>query len=84
MKFIEDLDGKVKRRKKQDSVRQVKNNPKMYRFSIGSLGASRLVFYDYFDDAAKAHIYLEEYLKKHNSKEDIKNKTHDGIDWDSV
>ena len=69
--------------RKRDYIRQVKGNPKLFKFSIGSIGTTRDVIYKEFDgDVTTAHIrakiWFENYLKFMNREID---KNEDWKSW---
>ena len=50
--------------RKRDYIRQVKGNPKLFKFSIGSIGTTRDVIYKEFETHIGAKIWFENYLKQ--------------------
>ena len=56
--------------RKRDYIRQVKGNPKLFKFSIGSIGTTRDVIYKEFDTHIGAKIWFENYLKFMNGEMD--------------
>ena len=50
-------------RRKRDYMRQDKRNPKLFKFSIGSIGTTRDVLVKEFDNTIDAKIWFEGYKK---------------------
>ena len=48
-------------KRKTDYIRQDKKNPKLFKFSIGSIGTARIVASKEFDSTLEATIWFEDY-----------------------
>ncbi len=63
-------------RKNRDYIRQDKRNPKLFKFSIGSIGTTRDVILKEFETHVEAKIWFEQYLKmarREMKKENLEN-----------
>jgi len=49
-------------RRKRDYIRQDKKNPKLFKFSIGSIGTTRDVLIREFETHVEAKIWFKHYL----------------------
>ena len=54
-------------KRKTDYVRQDPRNPKRWKYSIGSIGEGRQVFYREFDTEKEAFKYLQKWLKDYEN-----------------
>ena len=48
-------------KRETDYIRRVKGNPKLFKFSIGSIGTARIVEHKEFDTVLEATIWFEDY-----------------------
>ena len=55
-------------KRKTDYIRQSSKNPKLFKFSIGSIGRTRDVFTKEFDSMIDAKLYMENYLDMMDKK----------------
>ena len=61
-------------KRKTDYIRQNSKNPKLYKFSIGSIGESRVVIHKEFDSTIEAQIWFEDYLVMAKRKMEERNR----------